>query len=274
MKRKIAAFLAFNVYSLVFVQSFWAATPYIFHSSELGKLNERGLPFRFEDWGFDDHYFWRLCAAVVSTAFAGFICGTISREKGGQIAAWANAPSIIGWMFYGWMFFFYFDSLGIEIPPKVESLKSAYGVISLIAIPLTTWLAYRAGNFGVRWQLENNGDRGTLGIWDWHWAWFPIVLSFYGYRIVHVATVFVVLQLKTWFDTGIIAGFVSLLGLLIVAAWVAPLVISFQVLRGQRDTDKPAMRRAVMVAGYLVGGYVVAHFIQLAVGWIFGKFGI
>ena len=113
-----------------------------------------------------------------------------------------------------------------------------------------------------------------LVFWDWHWAWFPIVLSLYGYRIVHVATLFVTLQLKTWFDTGIVAGFVSLLSLLTLAAWIAPLLISFQVLSGEQSEDKPSIQRAVVIVGCLVVGYVAAHYVQLSVAWIFGKFGI
>lgn len=273
MKRKIAAVLAFNTYALVFVQAFWAATPFLFDGQELSSLRDQGLPFRFEDWGFDDHYVWRLIAAAVSTGIAAFICGAIAREKGGRVALIANIPSVIGWIAYAWMFFFMFDTLGIKADQKAERLMTAYGIISVVAIPITCWLAVKCGEFGQRVQMEFHDQDKTLGVSDWHWAWMWLPLSPYGYRIVYSTVTFVAMQFKMWSDRSLLGGLLSLLGVGIVAAWVAPLVLSYQVLAGGRFQDKSAVQRGGAVSAILVGGYFLATAIAYVFGWILRKFG-
>lgn len=273
MKRKIAAAVAFNVYALVFVQAFWAATPLLFHGQEIATLKDQGLSFKFDDWGFGDHYLWRLFAAVVSTALAGLICGAIAREKGGKVSLLANIPSVLGWIAYAWMFFYLFDSLGVKGDDKQEGLKTAYGVVSVIAIPVTCWLAMKFGEIGERFQTDLSEKGRTLGVADWHWAWMWLPLSPYGYKIVAYVMTFIGMQLKMWSDRSLGGSLLSLLGLAIVAAWIAPLVLSFQTLSGARFEDKSPVQRGGIIAAILIDGYFLATAVAYAFGWILGKFG-
>lgn len=273
MKRKIAAALAFNAYAFVFVWAFWAATPFLFHGQELASLKDRGLPFKFEDWGFDDHYLWRLLAAAISTAIAGFICGALAREKGSKVALIANIPSVVGWIAYAWMFFFLFDSLGVKGDDKIEGLKTAYGIVSIIAIPMTCWLAMKFGEIGERFQFELSQQDTTLGVSDWHWAWMWLPLSPYGYKIVINIMSFIGMQLRMWSDRSLLGSVLSLLGIAIVVTWIAPLVVSYQTLARGRFQDRPPAQRGALVAAILVGGYFLATAVGYAFGWVLGKFG-
>jgi len=274
MKRIFAAVVAFNVYSFVFVSAFSAATPYLFHAKEVHDLRKHGLPLRFEDWGFDEHYIWRFIAAVVSTALAGFISGAVARDDTGKTVAWSNAPSVIGWVFYAGLFFFFFAGSEVEPPKNVAALSLGWGIVSVTAIPTTTWVAFHFGRLGAAYQAERFADESILGVAPYHWLWFPLVLSVYGFRIVHMVALLVILQLKTWFNTGLIAGLISLLGIFAVAAWFAPLIFVYAILSRDTLEDKSATYRAVAVICILLAGFLIAHGIQMAAGWVFEKFGI
>lgn len=273
MQRKIAAALAFNVYALVLVQAFWAATPLIFDGREVDRHLAEGTQFRFEDWGFGEHYLWRLFAAVFATAVAGFICGALARDKGRNVALVANIPSGIGWLGYAWMFFFLLDSYAVQLNDANQGLKTAYGVISVVAVPLTFWLAGKFGELGEKFQIQLDQPGRTLGVGDWHWAWMWLSLSPYGYKIVVGVMAFVATTLKLWTDRTLLGSVIALLSIAIVAAWLAPLVFTYQTLAGGRFAARSPVQRGAIVVATLGGGYVVATATAAAVQWILGKAG-
>lgn len=274
MKRKIAAVLAFNAYAYVFVLAFWGATPFLFHGQDLSHLREQGLPFSSYDWGFDDHYLWRFIAAAVSTALAAFICGAIARERGGRVALIANVPSVIGWIIFVWVYFFSFDDFDINPDQKTKELMTAYGIVSVLAIPMTGWLAVKFGEIGQRAQTGSSNPDGTLGVADWHWGWMWLPLSFYGYRIVFSIATLVAMLFKIWLGKSLLGGVLWLLGIGIIAAWITPLILSYQVLvGGGRLQDKSAVQRGAIALAILVGGYFFATAVAFVFGWILDEFG-
>lgn len=273
MKRKIAAALAFNMYALIFVQAFWQATPLLFHGKEIMRLKDQGVPFNFDEWGgFGNHYLWRLLAAIVSTALAAFICGAIAREKGGKVALLANIPSAIGWIAYLCSFFLY-DSFGFKEVADWEGLKTAYVAVSIIAIPLTCLLAIKGGEIGERFQMDASQEDKTLQIADWHWAWIWLPLSLYGYKIIITTVAFIAMTWKTGADISLLGTFLYLLGMVIVAAWIAPLVLAYQTLAGTQFQDTSRVQRAGIIAVILIGGYFIATAIAYVFGRILEKFG-
>jgi hypothetical protein len=275
MKRKIMAALAFNAYAFMGVLAFWAATPYLFEGKEQRALESQGLTFNAADWGFSDHYIWRLFAAVISTLFAGFICGAIARKKGGVVALWANTPSVVGWIVYAGMWFYFFDILEIKVDDKINNLKNAYCIVSIIAIPATCWLAMKAGQLGELFQANLFHQNKTLGISEWHWVWICFPFNIFFEKIIYNIWVLIfgikyvssLLQIKA----TLISSFLFMLGLAVVALYVFSLILSYQILAGRRYQDKTPTQRGALVAAILVGGYFLAFALQSVFWWCFDK---
>ena len=275
MRRAVAAALAFNVYAVIVFQAFWAAMPALFYSGEIEHLANQGTPFRFEDWGFGAHYLARLFTAIVATAVPGFICGAIARSRGGRVALIANIPSALGWIAYAWMCFFVFDNVEMQLPVPQQQLLVAYGLISLVAAPLTCWIASKSGDLGEEVQKAHaSHPNNTLGVHDWHWAWMWIPLSPYGYRIVTDIGSLIQLNLVLWSDRTFLGGALLVLGMGTAIAWIAPLVVSYQILAGNRFEDKTPRLKGTIICVLLVGGYLVAHLITYAFGLILTFFKI
>ena len=273
MKRKIAAALMFNVYAWTFVGAFWAATPFVFHGPELVELKSKGLPFAFDDWGFFDiHYLWRLLAASVSTFFSALICGAIAREDGGKVALVANIPSVLGWLvFVGAIF--YLRENGDAKRGIAEGVLTAISVVSLIAIPVTFWLAVKGGDLGERFRMTSSPHRGNLLIADWHWAWLWIPLGAYGYRVIANLTIFVHMQISMGLNRKLSDVLVSMLGTVIVVMWTAPMALTFAVLKGRMFRDRRPLFRGTVVVATLGGGYFVALGVHHVLGSILDRFG-
>src|ERR1051325_262644 len=146
MARGVWAFLAFNVYSLLIISAFQANTSYLFDAELISEKRLAGEIFNPEAWGWKDHYVWRLFASVVGTALAAFLAGAIATKNGGKAALIANIPSILVWCVAFYLMAFSGGSW---------EGQTGFAVISLIAIPLTTWLAYVFGNVGAGTQATD-----------------------------------------------------------------------------------------------------------------------
>jgi hypothetical protein len=169
--RWACAFVAFNVYSLFLISAFEVNTAYLYKSNlAWGKLPD----LRESGWG--DHFIWRLFAGVVVTLLVGFLAGAIAKRKGALVAAVANAPSVVVWAVL-----FYILCCGDTT--KIAG-QTGFLVVSLIAIPLTTYLAYVAGKAGEEMQASDCPDNTVLGIWPYHWIWAPLPLSWYALGVV------------------------------------------------------------------------------------------
>ena len=136
MARAFWSFIAFNVYSLFLVSAFQENTPHLFDAKLVSEMRAAGEIFDIREWGWKDHYIWRLFSGVVVTAIVAFLAGAIARDKGGTIAAIANIPSILVWA--GTFYAMAFGQIDVEG-------QTGFLVVSLLAIPLTTLLHINAG---------------------------------------------------------------------------------------------------------------------------------
>lgn len=162
--------------------------------------------------------------------------GAISKEKGAKIAALANIPSILIWGVS--IYLFLFETVEMEA-------STGFLVIFIIAIPLTTYIAYLSGGFGEVIQRQEFPENTVLGIKGYHWVWAVFPVSSYSTGIVFVATKYVGLQLATWSDTSIFATLLSLLMLVPIVAWVYPLRIVHRVLMGDLLSNYSAAIRGL-----------------------------
>lgn len=262
MVRVFWAFIAFNIYSLFLISAFAENTPYLFDAKLVSEMLAAGEIFDIKDLGWKDHYIWRLFSGVFVTAVVAFLAGAIARSKGGKIAAIANLPSI-----FVWAGTFYLMASG---KVDVEG-RTGFLVVSLIAIPLTTWIAFHAGNVGAETQASDFTEGTVLGIRPLHWAWIVFPLYLYSVGIVYVGAKFLALQFLTWRDMSMVAAFISLLALAPLFAWVAPLKMVHKVLSGHSLGDKPPVVKALANMGILIGGIVVAIAVQFACFWVLQK---
>jgi hypothetical protein len=69
MRRPILAIFAFNVYALCLIGAFQVNTAYLFETDLIEQLRGSGLDVSPpSQWGWGDHYIWRLFSGVVVTA--------------------------------------------------------------------------------------------------------------------------------------------------------------------------------------------------------------
>lgn len=262
MARAIWAFAAFNVYSFFLISAFQENTPYLFDTRLISQMRDAGDMLDPRELGWKDHYIWRLFAAVVVTAVAGFLAGAVAKQNGGRVAVIANAPSVLVWIAT-----LYFLTLG---GLKVEG-QTGFIVVSLIAIPLTTWIAYRTGEFGSKVQTSDFSGDTVLGIKPGHWIWIVFPLYLYAMGMVFVVVKFFSLQFLTWRDMSIIGSLVSFLALVPIIAWGMPLKLTYDVLAGEALAGKPVFIRTIANAGLLIAGVPIAIAIQVVCFWLLQK---
>lgn len=261
MGRRIWAFVAFNVYALFLISAFQENTAYLFDASLITKMKVSGLDIDPREWGWGGHYIWRLFAGVVVTAVVAILAGAIAKENGKKTAVIANIPSVLVWGVM--IYLFGFTNVEVEA-------KTAFLVVSIIAIPLTTYIAYLAGGFGEEIQQEYSEDT-VLGIKGHHWIWAVFPLYWYGLGIVFVATKFLGFQIATWSNTSIFSALLSLLLLVPIVAWVYPLRLVHCVLMGELISTSNALIRGLVNFGILVAGMIIASAIQFGIYWLLGK---
>jgi len=233
------ALVAFNFYALFLLSAFEQNIPYLFDAKLVSEMRAAGNVFEINDWGWKDHYIWRLFASVVITALVAFLAGAIARLKGGVVAVVANIPSILVW---GAMLFVITHGNPIEG-------QTGFTVVSVVAIPLTTGVAYYFGRIGGETQSSEFPDDTVLGIRPYHWMWIVFPIYLYAVGIVFVLAKFIVLQLLTWRDMSIVGAIVSLLGLIPVILWIYPLTFVYRVLAGRGLSEKSAGIKAIANAG-------------------------
>jgi len=262
MGRKIWAIVAFNVYSLFLISAFQENTAYLFDVSLINEMRLKGADINPRDWGWGGHYIWRLFAAVVVTALAGILTGAIAKSNGKKISAAANIPSILIWL--GMIYLFGFANVEVEG-------KIGFIVISILAIPLTSYIAYTFGGIGEELQRETFPEDTVLGIRSYHWVWAAFPIYWYALGIVFVTAKFIGFQLATWADTSIFAAIISLLMLVPIIAWLYPLRIVHRVLTGELLSSNHAAIRGFANFGVLVFGMLLATGVQFVIYWVLSK---
>lgn len=262
MGRPFWAFIAFNVYSLFLISAFQENTPYLFDTKLVSEMRVAGEVFDIGAWGWKDHYIWRLFSGVVVTAAAAFLTGAIARYNGATVAVIANVPSV-----FVWAATFYLLAFGNT---EIEG-QTGFIIVSLIAIPLITWAAYQFGKVGADTQASEFEDNTVLGIRPYHWIWIVFPFYLYSLGIVFVIVKFFALQFLTWQDMSIVSGLISLLALAPVIAWIAPVVMIYNVLAGKSLGERSAGVRTIANAGIVIGGTLLATGIQVACFWLLQK---
>jgi hypothetical protein len=159
-----------------------------------------------------------------SSAMAAFLAGAIARWSGARVAAIANIPSVLVWAAMIYLMAFG----GAEWEGQ-----TGFIVVSIIAVPLTTWIAYVFRKIGTDAQVSKFDDRTVLGVRPYHWAWIVFPLYFYTLGIVFVVVKYLALQFFTWRDASMVGTFISLFALVPVVAWVAPVVMTYKILPAQ-----------------------------------------
>ena len=262
MERKIWAIVAFNVYAIFLISAFLENTAYLFDASLLKEMRLSAIDMDPRDWGWGDHYVWRLFAGSVVTALVGFLAGAIAKHNGAKVAALANIPSVLIWG--GMIYLFGFSGVEVEA-------KTGFIVVSIIAIPLTTYIAYLSGGFGEEVQRRTYPENTVLGVKGYHWAWAVFPLYWYSLGIVFTGAKFVGIQFATWSDTSIFGALLILAMLVPVVAWVYPLRVVHRVLMGDLLSGHSAVVRGFANFGILIAGMFVASGVQFAIYWLLSK---
>ncbi len=262
MVRKIWAFIAFNLYAACLISAFQENTAYIFDFSLIKEMRLDGMSIDPGEWGWGSHYIWRLFAGVVVTAIVGFLAGSIAKSKGALTAAVSNIPSVLYWAWF--VYLFGFSDVQLEE-------KTAFIIISIIAIPLTTYIAFIAGGFGEEIQKENFEENTVLGVNPYHWIWAIFPIYWYALGIVFVISKFIAFQFVKWDETSIIIIIISWLSFLTILAWVYPLLLVHRVLTGEILSEKNSFIRGIANFGILILGMGTAAGLQIGSYWLIAK---
>lgn len=261
-KRIILSFIAYNLYAIVFIAAFQENTAYLFDADLISNMKISGITEDPREWGWGDHYIWRLFSGVVSTALAGFLSGAIARGSGGRVASVANIPSVIFWIFF--IYLMGFSSMVVQA-------RTEYVIISIVAIPLTTYIAYKSGAAGDNYQIEECKENSVLGIRGYHWVWLIFPIYWYGRGVVYVTVKFFGFQFATWSDMSLIAGILSFGMLIPVVAWFYPLILVHKVLTGDLMAKSNSAVKGVANFAIIIGGIFIASGVQMGVYWILSK---
>lgn len=271
MGRKILAIVTFNAYVIFLLSAFEENTAYLFDASLIGEIQSRGFEINLKEWGWGSHYIWRLFAGVVVSALGGFLAGAVAKESGAKTAALANIPSVLMW---GGMLYLFSSGVEIEaISLLFTSAGPGFIAISIIAIPLTTYIAYLSGGLGEEVQQQKFPDNTVLGIKGYHWIWAIFPLYWYTFGIVFAVAIFIGFQLDAlnWDTFSIKRGLIAVPLLFSIVAWVYPLRIVHRVLIGDLLSNHNAAVRGLANFGVLIGGMFVATGIQVGAYWLVGK---
>ena len=263
MGRKILAIVTFNAYAIFLLSAFEENTAYLFDASLIKEIQLRGFEINLKEWGWGNHYIWRLFSGVVVSALGGFLAGAVAKESGAKTAALANIPSVLGW---GAMIYLFFSGVEVEA-------REGFIAISIIAIPLTTYIAYLSGGFGEEIQRQKFPDNTVLGIKGYHWIWAIFPIYWYTLGIVYAGAVFVGFQLDAfnWDTFSFKRGAIAFSLLFSIAACIYPLRIVHRVLMGDLLSNHSAAVRGLANFGVLIGGMFVAAGIQVGAYWLAGK---
>lgn len=279
MGSKIWAFVAYNMYSLILISAFQKNTSNVyslfqtiawreskanlFNVSLINQIKLNGFLLNPLEWGWYDHYIWRLFSGVVVTAIVGILAGAFAKKDGARTAAIANIPSIIIWA--GMIYLFTF------VNSRAEG-RTGFIIVSIIAIPLTTFLAYKMGGLGE--TIQEKFPEGTvLGMKRYHWIWAVIPLYLYSFGIVFATTKFIGFELAMWIDDGenIFTVILLFLMLLPVIAWVYPFRLVHRILIGELLNAYATTIKVLTNLVILVAGVIFAIGIQFGIYWLLSK---
>lgn len=201
---------------------------------------------------------------MVVTAIVAFLAGAISPQKGGKVAAIANIPGILIFWFL-FLADFLFQPFGAT--PRVPG-HTGFVAVSLIAIPLTTWVAYIFGKVGAETQTSNFTENTVLGIRPYHWAWIVFPLYLYSFFIIDSLAKWFTQEYHLWKDISMTRSIISLLAVIPVCVGIAPIVMAYNVLKGKSLIGRSPRIKALANTGIIIGGFLLALAIQKACYWL------
>jgi len=265
--RRLFAFVAFNVYSASLIGAFQINTPYQFDSEMIRRLQGTHIDSP-NHWGWGNHYIWRLVAAVVATALAGTLTGAIARTRGGLATALSNIPSIAIWI--GIAYYLEFESSSFVYGDQTITIHTGMIIVALIAIPLTTYVAFHAGEFGATLQRDEFEESTVFGIAWYHWAWLVIPVYLYAMASILPITNFLTFSFLT--GDGLITSLINFALFVTAIASLLPLVWVYTRLKIPKKGLGQSSISAIINFGIIALGLIGVAAVQLASHWLLGKF--
>ena len=269
MMRKLLAFVVFNLYSACFVWAFQVNTAYQFDSDMIERLEHTGFDIGPSQWGWGNHYLWRLLAAVVATSLAGFLAGAMARTRGGITAVVSNIPSVAVWA--GTIYMFVAESPPISYGDQTITSHTGMIVISLVAILLTTVLAHVSGESGSMTQRDKFGENTVLGIAGYHWFWLVAPIYLYSVASIMPITNFLTFGFLNS-DVSIVSGIIRFVMLVIAVGSVIPLGWVYFRLSKPATTFMQSLQCLLFNLLILTIGFVAVALLQFTGHWLLGKF--
>jgi len=241
--RKFAGgFLAYNTYSFVLMAAFVINSPRLFGSegSAVENFSPGAAPFSY--------YVWFLVARCLTTLIPAFLAGAIVKARGGMRAVLFNVL---------WALFHLISGIAV-FAGAVEGWSWKFALVSVIAAPLTTGIAFLGGTWGQHYQAKHCEEETVLDLWPYHWVWAIVPAAVYATGFVRTVGLFIRLAQSS---PDLIDALTALLP---VIAWTAPLAIAQDVLAGSMLSNKGKIARAVVVIVILAIGVAMALGIEMA----------
>lgn len=260
MRRKIAAFVAFNAHCFCILIAFYRALPDFFRMNFHSPLSPLS-PFSFSDPLFaesrwDYRYFSLLLLSLMATSIAAVLTGAIVKSRGGVVAAKSAIPITIVWIEI------FFVSL------FTGTLAS--GAVSLAAVPLTILFSAYCGNVGERMQREHFPDTTIFGIYPYHFVW--IVFPLFAYSVMTAAWLpyLAAALFQNWREASlskIIVHLLSLIYTLLPFLSVCALFYAvYKILAGKIFAVRSEWGRAALAVGLLVVVPILFYRVLLVIG--------
>ena len=160
MRRKVAVFAAFNASLFCIVSAFFKALPELFYLNFFSPQLSFGLDAKGSEW--DGRYLLFLLLTIGAIPVAAILAGAMAKERGGPAAAKSAVPLTLLWAELFFLALF------------TGTVGST--AISLIAIPLTIFVAAYWGRFGERTQKALFPEGKIFGIYPYHFIWMMVPL--------------------------------------------------------------------------------------------------
>ncbi len=256
MRRKIAAFIAFNAYWVCVVSAFFHALPELFR---LDFRSARLLPdLHLKDFQWDHRSLLFLLLSAAATSISAALAGAIAKNRGGVVAAKSALPLTLLWI----EIFF------------VSLFTGTFGatVLSLTAIPLTILISSYSGNLGERMQRDHFPETTVFGIYPYHLIWMIVPFFLSAFVLATWLPYFESALFRDWLEARLssrIAGILSLFYVLLPASGLAGLLyLVYNILTGRIFKIESEWGRAALTIGLLVIVPILLYQVLVWIGWL------
>ncbi|TAK02048.1 MAG: hypothetical protein EPO39_13825 [Candidatus Manganitrophaceae bacterium] len=254
MRRKAAAFIAFNAYLFCILSAFYNALPDLFRFDFRSPESPIGLRLEGPQW--DYRYLSFLLLSLLATSIAAVLAGAIAQQRGGAAAAQSAIPLTLWW---SEMFFI-----------ALFTGTIGFGAVSLGAIPLTVLISAYCGKWGERMQRELFPDSTIFGIYPYHFIW--MVFPFFIYVVMtaswlpYLAGVLFQNWLEASFSRTLARALSLIFTLLPFVGMCALLYSVYKILNGTIFKIRSEWGRAGLSIGLLIVVPIILYRILLMIG--------